>query len=435
MHDLFSEYESNVRSYCRSFPVVFKSAKMSKICSDDGKEYIDFFCGAGALNYGHNNDYIISRLIDYLKSDGIIHALDMYTVAKENFISTFVDVILKPRNLDYKLMFCGPTGTNANEAALKLARKVTGRQNIFSFIGAFHGMTLGSLSLSSDRESRKVAGVSLNNVTFMPFPYGFNNSFDTIAYMENVLTDDHSGIDKPAAVFLETVQAEGGVIVAEPEWIRRLAVLCKKYDILLICDDIQVGCGRTGTFFSFDRAGIQPDMVTLSKSISGCGLPMSLLLMRRELDVFSPGEHNGTFRGNQLAFVAATAAIEYAVENRVYDDVARKGNIISKYLDENLPMVDGKLSYRGIGVIYGIDFSRLAGDNSVIDVEKIGKLIQEECFNNGLIIERAGRHNSVMKIMPALTISDDELLCGLEILVNALKNVTKRIYDHDIGKE
>ncbi len=294
--EVFNNYESNVRSYCRNFKDVFYKAKNAVIFDELGREYIDFFAGAGALNYGHNNEYIKDKVIAYLLEDGIIHGLDMHTVAKGEFIEKFIEGVLKPKGLDYKLQFCGPTGTNAVEAALKLARKVKNRTGIFSFMGGFHGMSLGSLSVTGNIQHRKGAGLPLQNVTFMPYPYGFMKHFDTLDYMESVLNDPNSGIDVPAAVIVETVQAEGGIIVAPTEWLRRLRDLCNRYDILLICDEIQVGCGRTGSFFSFENAEIIPDMVVLSKSIGGYGLPMSLLLLKPELDIWKPGEHNGTFR-------------------------------------------------------------------------------------------------------------------------------------------
>ena len=414
--NIFEQMESEVRSYCRSFPVVFDRAKMSDMYTVSGEKYIDFFCGAGALNYGHNNDEINSALIEYLRSDGIMHSLDMHTRAKAEFIECFTDNILKPKNLDYKIMFCGPTGTNSNEAALKIARKYTGRTNVFSFMGAFHGMTMGSLGLTSSDFSRSGAGVPLTNTTFMPFPYGFNKSFDTIGYIENVLNDDHSGIEKPAAIFCETIQAEGGVIVADAEWLRRLRDLCTNHGILLACDEVQVGCGRSGSFFSFERAGIVPDLVSMSKSISGCGLPMSLLLIRPEFDCFKPGEHNGTFRGNQLAFVGAKKAIEYGIRTGLYDDVNRKGNIISNFIEEKILPLDGTFEHRGIGLIQGIDFSKSFVEDACAKVAK-------ECFKNGLVIERAGRHDDVLKIMPALTISDDELTEGLEIILRSVNSI------------
>ena len=210
MQQPFETYESNVRSYCRSFPTVFATARGCLLTDTAGKTYIDFFSGAGGVNYGHNNPYIKGKVMEYLQGDGIIHALDMYTPAKADFIDCFERTILQPRGLDYKIQFCGPTGTNAVEAALKLARKVTGRQNIFALMGAFHGMTMGSLALTTDAASRGGAGTPLGGVTHIPAPYMFPE-LDTIAYMETLMTDDHSGVEKPAAVVVEAVQADGGI--------------------------------------------------------------------------------------------------------------------------------------------------------------------------------------------------------------------------------
>jgi len=408
----FEEVESNVRSYCRMFPTVFDTAKNEKIIDINGNEYIDFFCGAGALNYGHNNDYIKNALIDYVKNDGIMHGLDMYTKAKYDFIEYFDAHILKPKKLDYKIQFCGSTGTNAVEASIKLARKVKNRTNIIAFMGAFHGMTLGSLSLTSGLESRGGAGLPLTNVTFIPYPSQEFDDIDTISYLERILKDDHSGIDKPAAIILETTQAEGGINVAPNEWLRKVADICKENDILLICDDIQVGCGRTGTFFSFERAGIVPDMVTLSKSISGYGLPMSILLIKSELDIWKPGEHNGTFRGNQMAFVTAKSALEYREKYDLEKSVKKKEEYIKNYIKDNILPLNDKLTMRGIGLIWGIDLKKCGGGVT-------SKKICIECFKRGLILERAGRDDSVVKIMPALNIGSKELQKGLEIIKEA----------------
>ncbi|MHC5824585.1 MAG: diaminobutyrate--2-oxoglutarate transaminase, partial [Nostoc sp.] len=341
--NIFETRESNVRSYCRSFPAIFHRAKGSIIYSESGEEYIDFFAGAGALNYGHNNDYIKEKVLSYLDADGIAHGLDMYTSAKEKFLVKFSEVVLNSKNLDYCIQFCGSTGTNAVEAALKLARKVKKRPGIFSFMGGYHGMTLGSLSISGNIGIRAGAIGTSNNVTFMPYPYGFMESFDTIRFIESVLSDVNSGIEKPAAIIFETVQAEGGIIVAPIEWMQRLRKLCDKHDILLICDDIQVGCGRTGSFFSFERADIVPDMVVLSKSISGYGFPMSLLLIKPELDIWEPGEHTGTFRGNQLAFVGGTAALEYRESNNLEEDVKVKEFLLKKFLTEEIAPISDSI--------------------------------------------------------------------------------------------
>lgn len=413
---VFEENESAVRSYCRKYPVVFERAKGSYIYDQEGTAYLDFLAGCGALNYGHNNEEIKKAVIEYLENDGISHAMDMYTVAKGSFIETFEEKILKPRDLNYRIMFCGSTGTNAVEAALKLARKNKKRSNIIAFMGAFHGMTLGSLALTTDRTSRDGAGESLDNVTFIPYACGCHASFDSLDYLEAILSDDHSGIDKPAAVFVETVQAEGGINVAPVEWLKRLADICKKNDILLAVDDIQVGCSRTGTFFSFERAGIKPDLVTLSKSIGGYGFPMSILLIREDLDIWKPAEHNGTFRGNQLAFVAPARAIEINVRDDINGETLRKGKICEDFIAANILPLDPRITQRGLGLIRGIDFEAL-GD------PEIPHRITDKCFEKKLIIERAGRQDAVVKILPPLTVTDEELLRGLNIILESTKEV------------
>lgn len=416
--EVFETYESEVRSYCRKFTAVFATAKGSKIWDEEGREYLDFFDGAGALNYGHNNDYIKEKLIDYLQKDGISHALDMYTGPKRDFIEYFEDNILKPRNLDYKLMFTGPTGTNAIEAALKLARKVTKRTNIFALMGCFHGMTMGALALTTDMASRAGAGVPLHDVTHIPAPYMFPE-LDTVAYMEQLLADDHSGVEKPAALVLETIQAEGGIFPFDFEWLKRIEDFCHRHEILLIVDDIQVGCGRSGAFFSFEKAGIHPDMVALSKSIGGYGLPMALLLFKPELDIWKPGEHNGTFRGNQMAFIAAKAALEFALSTNLYESVNDKSKIVEEYMKNEILPLDERLAARGRGLIFGLDFSKAAPKGTCREVVT-------ECFKNGLIIEQAGRDDSVLKLMPALTISEEELVQGLEIIKKSAQAVLAR---------
>lgn len=411
---VFENIESNVRSYCRSFPTVFTKAKGSIMVDEAGKEYIDFFAGAGALNFGHNPDKINERLIAYLQSDGILHSMDMYTAPKRSFLEFFNEQILLPRGLNYKIQFAGPTGTNAVEAALKLARRVKKRQNVFALMGAFHGMTLGSVSLTTDRSSREGAGQALHNVTHVPAP-GMFPGLDTIDYIERLLTDDHSGVEKPAAIVLETVQADGGINVFDVDWLRRLRDLCTRHDILMIADDIQVGCGRTGTFFSFERAGIVPDIVTVSKSIGGCGMPMALVLFKPELDIWEPGQHSGTFRGNQLSLIAGKAGLEIFLEENLESEVKRKEQLVRSYLDNEILPLDSRISVRGIGLIWGVDFSAFSTDMT--------KPLIAACFKNGLIVERVGRDNNVLKLMPPLVISDDELLRGLQILKKSLAEI------------
>ncbi|EGD55619.1 diaminobutyrate--2-oxoglutarate transaminase [Gordonia neofelifaecis] len=402
----FTKHESEVRSYCRDWPTVFDTAQGSWLTDVDGNRYLDFFAGAGALNYGHNNPVLKEALLDYIVRDGITHGLDMSTRAKGEFLETFASTILEPRGLDYKVQFPGPTGTNAVEAALKLARKVTGREAIINFTNAFHGMTLGSLAVTGNSMKRNGAGIPLVHATPMPFDNYFDGVVEDFNWFERVLDDSGSGFNRPAAVIVETVQGEGGVNVARAEWLRGLADLCKRRDILLIVDDVQMGCGRTGEFFSFEEAGIVPDIVTLSKSIGGYGLPLALTLMRPELDVWEPGEHNGTFRGNNPAFVTATAALKkYWSDDKLTVQVKAKGIEIAQSFDELCRRHDG-LSHRGRGMVQGLVFENpeLAGRTCEI------------AFGKGLLAETSGPSSEVVKLLPPLTMTSEDLAHGLQLL-------------------
>jgi len=284
--DVFDELESEVRGYCRRFPTVFTKAKGEKIWDSAGVEYLDFFAGAGALNYGHNPSVMKEKLIAYIVNDGVTHGLDMATKAKADFLKRFKEVILEPRNLNYKVMFPGPTGTNSVESALKLARKVTGRNTIISFTNAFHGMTLGALAVTGNEFKREGAGVPLHNSVMMPYENFMGEEANSVDYIERYLKNSGSGVALPAAIILETVQGEGGINVASTEWLKGIQDICKRWEILLIIDDIQAGIGRAGSFFSFEKAGLEPDIVCLSKSIGGYGLPMALTLFKPEYDIW-----------------------------------------------------------------------------------------------------------------------------------------------------
>ncbi|MFC3339069.1 diaminobutyrate--2-oxoglutarate transaminase [Paracandidimonas soli] len=412
---IFDRMESEVRGYIRSFPVIFSQARGSLLIDDTNKEYVDFFSGAGTLNYGHNNPALKERLIEYLNTDGIVHGLDMATEAKKYFLETVERVLLKPRNWRYTLQFTGPTGTNAVEAALKLARQVKGRQNIVSFTHGFHGVSGGSLAVTANAKFRNAAGVALANTTFMPFDGYLGPDVDTISYFERMLEDPSSGLDHPAAVIVETVQGEGGVNVATWRWLRELERLCRKHDMLLIVDDIQVGCGRTGSFFSFENAGIQPDIITLSKSLSGFGLPMSLVMFKPELDIWKPGAHSGTFRGNNLAFVTAAHALErYWSDDIFAGEVARKERIVRDWLENLVHSYPGTgLSVRGRGLIQGL----------VMNQEGMAGRVSQEAFLQGLVIETSGANDEVLKLLPALTIEDTYLLQGLEVIERSVAQV------------
>lgn len=415
--NIFEKLESNVRSYCRSFPTVFVRSRGALQWDERGKRYIDFFAGAGALNYGHNNPELKKALVEHIMEDGVTHSLDMHTVAKRRFLEALDARVLSPRGMDMKVMFPGPTGTNAVEAALKLVRKATGRTSVVSFTNGFHGMTLGSLALTGNAGKRGGAGVPLEHATAMPFD-GYIQGMDTIAYFEQLLDDGSSGQDLPAAVVFETVQAEGGVNVASAEWMRRLERVCRARGILVVVDEIQVGCGRTGPFFSFERAGIRPDVITLSKSLSGYGTPLSVVLLRPELDVFSPGEHNGTFRGHNLAFVTATAALEtYWRDDAFQKQVEQKG----EYVRERLCRMASThralgLEVRGLGLIQGI-----AGADPAL-ASSLSRL----AFERGLLIETAGPNDEVLKVLPPLSIDDALLAEGLDIVEACLTEVARR---------
>lgn len=407
MMEIFEKHESEVRSYCRSFPTVFTRSEGSELFDRKGRRYIDFFAGAGALNYGHNHPTLKKALLQYIERDGVIHSLDMATVAKEQFLKEFNEVILNPRGLDYKIQFPGPTGTNAVESALKLARKVTGRHNVICFSNGFHGMTLGSLSVTGNSFKRQGAGVPLNNTTAMPFDGQFGEEVDTLDYLESYLQNSSSGADLPAAIILETVQAEGGINVASVSWLKRLEKIASKHEILLIVDDIQVGCGRTGHFFSFEEAGLNPDIVCLSKSISGYGMPMALVLFKPQYDQWAPGEHNGTFRGFNPGFVTATAALSMWRDNGVTTGVMKRSEIVKARLQqicERHPELDGKV--RGRGLILGLEST---------DTGLAGQ-VSKHAFEAGLIVETAGAEDEVLKVLCPLNIDIGLLKQGLDIL-------------------
>ncbi|MEU2065022.1 diaminobutyrate--2-oxoglutarate transaminase [Streptomyces sp. NPDC013455] len=410
---VFEKIESEVRMYCRTFPVVFERAKGALLHTDDGRTFIDFFCGAGSLNYGHNHDAVKRRILDHLAGDGLMHGLDLHTVAKRDFLTRFTDVVLRPRGLDFKVQFTGPTGTDAVEAALKLARRATGRTGLTAFTGAYHGMSRGSLEITGSRRARRAGSVTGGDVTFVPFEDGPLGPFESIGLIERLWADPSSGTELPAAVVVEPVQMEGGVYPASGEWLRRLREVTERYGVLLVLDEIQTGCGRTGTFFGFEDSGIMPDIVTVSKSLSGYGLPLSLTLFRRELDLWQPGEHTGTFRGNQLAFVAATAACELWQQEDFLTGLRQGAERLTRFRAD-VGALDPDLVLRGRGMVLGIDTARAGGPERA-------ERVQRHAFEHGLIVERCGRYDEVLKVMPPLTVAPGLLDEGLGILHDALR--------------
>ena len=404
--------ESEVRLYCRDFPVTFARAHGSTIVSTDGREYVDLLCGAGALNLGHNHPALRAAVVSYLLDDGLVHALDMNTAVKADFLRAIQEVLLAPRRLDHRVQFCGPTGANAVEAALKLARRVTGRVGVVAFSGGFHGMSLGALSVSARMSGAASGGVAVAGTTFVPYPDGPGGAFDTVGYLARQFADPSSGLGLPAAVIVESVQMDGGVYVLPPPALRELADLCARHEVLLILDEIQTGCGRTGTYFGFEPAGVVPDMITVSKSISGIGLPLSLLLLRPALDIWRPGEHTGTFRANQLALVGAVAGLRLFQEpgfaqraGEIADLLQRRARIVARRNDG--------LQARGRGAVAGLDFAQCGG---VVRATAV----QQRCFERGVLFELCGRGDTVVKLMPALTIEPDDLERALTVVDDEL---------------
>lgn len=403
--------ESEVRSYCRAFPTTFVTARGSELIDHGGRRYLDFLAGCSALNYGHNDADMAEALVAYVTAGGITHGLDLRTGAKERFLDRFDQLVLRPRGLDHRVQFTGPTGTNAVEAAIKLARKVTGRSTVVAFTNGFHGVTLGALAATGNSHNRAGAGaLPLAGVTRAFYDGYLGPDVDTAAMLEAVLDDPSSGFDPPAAFLVEVVQGEGGLNPASAGWLRRIAALARQVGAVFIVDDIQAGCGRTGPFFSFEGAGVVPDLVTLSKSISGFGLPMALVLVRPELDQWRPGEHNGTFRGNNLAFVTAAVALEkFWSDSRLTADVDRQARLVRSVL-EPLAALGPGWRVKGRGMMVGLD----------VGTTEMAAAVTAGCFQRGLIIETAGPRDEVVKVLAPLTTPDAQLAEGLAIVADVV---------------
>lgn len=405
---IYDRRESGARSYCRAFPASFTEARGSELFTAEGDRFIDFLAGCSSLNYGHNDPDMKAALIEHIAGDGIAHGLDLHTSAKEGFLNALTDHILRPRGMDHRVMFTGPTGANAVEAAMKVARKATGRTNIIAFTNGFHGVTLGALAATGNGYHRGGAGMDKAGVTRMPF-YGYADGVDSAALLDQMLSDPSGGIDAPAAIMFETVQGEGGLNPASAAWVRKMQDIAHKHGALLIIDDIQAGCGRTGSFFSFDNMGVQPDIVTMAKSVSGFGLPMALMLVRPQHDVFGPAEHNGTFRGNTHAFVTARVAIEKFWADGTFEaELTRKENLIRDGLQNVANLIPGAY-VKGRGLMQGVDVGS-------------GELASAICgfaYENGLVIETSGPNDEVVKILAPLTTSDEIFAEGFAILERA----------------
>jgi diaminobutyrate-2-oxoglutarate transaminase len=404
--------ESEVRYYSRIFPARIRSAVGALLRDVHGREWVDFFAGAGALNYGHNQPEMKARVLTYLESNGIVHSLDMDTEARSEFIHKFDGVVLAPRHLSYRIQFTGPTGTNCVEAALKLARKVTGRSTVAAFTGAFHGVSLASLAVTASADKRQAISGSLHGVVRLPFEGFLGGGDEELRWIEAMLCAPGAGIEKPAAFIFECVQAEGGLNVATPSWAQRVCRIARSLGALIIVDEVQTGCGRTGDFFAFEALGIEPDLICLSKSISGIGVPLAALLVRPELDVWAPGEHNGTFRGMNLAFVGGSTALDLWSSPEFTTLVERNRTTLRDGLAAIAADVGpDACTVRGRGMLLGLKFRD----------PHIAHAVRQIAFSGGLLMENCGPDGEVCKAMPPLNIAAETLERGLGILGRSVR--------------
>jgi diaminobutyrate-2-oxoglutarate transaminase len=411
---VFEEIESNVRYYCRRWPVVFTSASGAIIRDESGREYLDFFSGAGALSYGHNNPAFIDVAIDHLRSGRIVQSVDSYTSEKRAFLEALRDILLAPRGLDMVAQFVGPTGATAVEAALQLAQRVTGRSGVVAFDGGYHGMSAGAACVSSSLDKRSwqhQAGLT----SFLPYVSQVTDR--DLSHLDAVL-GARIGNDRPGALIIETTQGEGGARAFDPHYLLEVRRRCTRSGVIVIADEVQAGVGRTGPFFSFEGTGLEPDIVCLSKSLSGLGLPMAMTLVLREHDQWCPGEFTGTFRGPNLAFATATALLDtYWRSSDLKAQIARLSEVArsalalmaSEFEDTGVATA----TVRGRGLLLGLDVGNGA----------IASAVADEAFSRGLLVETCGVGGGTIKLLPPLVIEDAALGAGLELLAVAVQTV------------
>lgn len=428
--------ESNARSYPRKFPFALVKAKGSWVEDIEGNKYLDFLCGAGTLALGHNDDEINKAMVELIQSDFPLHTLDLTTPVKDEFVQTVISHLPKELAENCKIQFCSPSGTDATDAALKLCKTATGRQNVIAFQGGFHGMGHGALSCTGNLGAKnKVQGL-IPGVQHFPYPnfrsaFGLTGDADTdacCAYFENTLKDPESGITKPAAVILEPIQGEGGVNPAPVKFLQTVRRVTQELDIPMIVDEIQCGMGRSGKLFAFEYAGIVPDVILVSKAIGG-SQPLSIVIYNKKLDTWQPGAHTGTFRGNQLAMKAGTIVLNRVTKPDFLNDVVRKGEKIMTRMNEIKSKVSIIGDVRGKGLMIGCEFVNPKGTPNANGIlprngEAAAK-VQKLCFENKLVMEKGGRDGSVMRCLCALTVTDDEIDTAMNIFEKAVLAVDK----------
>lgn len=419
--------ESNARSYPRKFPFSLVKAKGSWVEDVEGNRYLDFLCGAGTLALGHNDPEVNQAMIEMLTGDAPLHTLDLMTPVKDCFVHTLISLLPKELQPDAKIQFCSPSGTDAVDAAIKLCKTATGRSSVVAFNGAYHGMGHGAMSLTGNLAAKTKVHSLMPDVHFLPYPYSYRCPFGLggeagtkacCEYFERVLKDPESGITRPAAVILEPIQGEGGVIPAPVEFLQTVRRVTKELDIPMIVDEIQCGVGRSGRFFAFEYADIVPDVILVSKAIGG-SQPMSVVVYNKALDKWQPGAHAGTFRGNQLAMRAGTVVMNRVSKPEFLAEVREKGD----HLRERINALKKKVSIigdiRGKGLMSGCEFiDPHAQPDSLGAYPACGEIaarVQHECFLNKLVMEKGGRNGAVMRCLCALNVSREDLDTMLDI--------------------
>ena len=404
----FDEIESNVRYYCRRWPAVFSTARGSTIVDEDGVEYWDFCAGAGALSYGHNNPVLVDVAIEHLRAGKILHSLDTFTVEKRRFLDAMQRHVLAPRQLDMVIQTVGPTGATAVEAALQLAQRITGHRAVVGFAGSYHGMTYRAASISASMAGR---ATSAHLKDFVALPFVANVTEADLELLDRTLRSAVDG-QRIGAVIIEPTQGEGGARPFDPAYLGAIREIARELGILVIADEVQAGVGRTGPFFSFEGSALDPDIVCVSKSISGLGLPMALNLIRRGLDAWTPGEFSGTFRGNNLAFATSAAMLEtYWTDSNLEKGTEQRGLVVRAGLEDmSRQYGNGSFVVRGNGLLCGLDVrdTQLATD------------IAEAAFGRRLIVETCGAGDTTVKLLPALVIDEEQLADGLTRLGDAV---------------
>ncbi|MGX0891170.1 diaminobutyrate-2-oxoglutarate transaminase [Pseudomonas sp. ADAK2 TE3594] len=428
--------ESQVRSYPLRFPFTIARAQGAFIEDTHGQVYLDFLSGAGALPLGHNNAEVNQAIADQVQSLMPFQTLDVMTPVKDEFIKSVMAFLPGDFSKNACIQFCGPSGSDAVEAALKIAKQFTGRDNIASFHGAYHGMTNGSLALMGNLNAKHRRSGLMPGVHFFPFPYSLRCKFGlggeagdraSIRYIESVLHDQESGIVKPAAIIVEPIQGEGGVIPASAYWLQEIRRICDELDILLIFDEIQCGVGRSGKNFAFEHAQVLPDILVMSKAIGG-GLPLSCLVFRKHLDTWHSGEHAGTFRGNQLAMVAGTTTLEIIQR----DDLAQNATFMGKRLMEGLAALREQhpciAEVRGKGLMVGVEIARSGKTDQLGDPlpdPERAALIQREALSKGLIMEKGGRYGAVLRFLPPLNVTRSQIDFAVRVFAHALESTSR----------